>query len=383
MGLGLSWVVLSLLNLYSASGNAQDCLQDHSFVICGDDLCASWPEERREQYKRRMESVGGELNLKKSYIGRRGVFCEKTSKLETTKNGKPIWVFKEQPLIRVLTLQRASHASLRHDTTGPAPTTGIETWGLARKVQSLVPSQLKALMGLYARKKCPYREEELDLFNNRKRLSPEQLVRLMGTSKPSARPKNHELLKSEFDRVNNTRSQASMIAGEPKRAPKSKEPVKGRVPLAEVELELNMRLRIRAQRYQRLKVEMTDIGERRVREWSRFVLRGQAKKGSKPVFPSKQEILAKLNKMLLDHKGPIRAITRVPRAKSPLWRRIFRMVYNKSQIRYISTEDAARILELYPSPPTYDRISRTQVRSHVERRNEIGDDLCSEKISIS
>jgi hypothetical protein len=72
MGLGSTWTILSLLNAWAASSSP-----NKSFRICGDDLIGQWNEAQRQEYERRIESIGLVLNRAKAFNGNRGVFCER------------------------------------------------------------------------------------------------------------------------------------------------------------------------------------------------------------------------------------------------------------------------------------------------------------------
>jgi hypothetical protein len=75
MGLGPSWIVLSLLNVMAGLMAAPK--QRHSFAVCGDDMIALWTHSEIETYERTLEGWGLKINRSKAFIGPRGVFCEK------------------------------------------------------------------------------------------------------------------------------------------------------------------------------------------------------------------------------------------------------------------------------------------------------------------
>jgi hypothetical protein len=75
MGLGPSWIVLSLLNVMAGLIAAPK--QKHAFAVCGDDMIALWTRSEIETYERTLETWGLKINKSKSFIGPRGVFCEK------------------------------------------------------------------------------------------------------------------------------------------------------------------------------------------------------------------------------------------------------------------------------------------------------------------
>jgi hypothetical protein len=75
MGLGPSWIVLSLLNVMAGLLAAPK--QRHSFAVCGDDMIALWTQSEIETYESVLENWGLKINRSKSFIGPRGVFCEK------------------------------------------------------------------------------------------------------------------------------------------------------------------------------------------------------------------------------------------------------------------------------------------------------------------
>jgi hypothetical protein len=79
MGLGPSWVALSLLNDFAAcsAGAPTD-----SFAVNGDDLLAYWPPELCDRYEHRLRAVGLVPNTAKSFRGTCGVFCEQFATVE-------------------------------------------------------------------------------------------------------------------------------------------------------------------------------------------------------------------------------------------------------------------------------------------------------------
>jgi hypothetical protein len=74
MGLGPTWVVLCILNGFAAwkAGAKKD-----SYAICGDDLVGLWSDKIIKKYKKILNQMGIPINHDKSYIARRGVFCER------------------------------------------------------------------------------------------------------------------------------------------------------------------------------------------------------------------------------------------------------------------------------------------------------------------
>jgi hypothetical protein len=74
MGLGLSWIVLCLLNMAAAHGAG--ALRE-SYAICGDDLIGYWSKTVADKYEANLREMGLEPNLTKSFRGPRGVFCER------------------------------------------------------------------------------------------------------------------------------------------------------------------------------------------------------------------------------------------------------------------------------------------------------------------
>jgi len=79
MGLGPSWVVLSLINVAAALYATQ---QRRSFAVCGDDLIGLWTGEEVARYEAAMEGLGLHLNRKKAFYGVRGVFCEQLATMD-------------------------------------------------------------------------------------------------------------------------------------------------------------------------------------------------------------------------------------------------------------------------------------------------------------
>jgi len=74
MGLGPSWVILSLLNGFSAwyAGARKE-----TYRVCGDDLVGFWPRTVISKYTTTLERLGLVVNHSKSFVGRCGVFCER------------------------------------------------------------------------------------------------------------------------------------------------------------------------------------------------------------------------------------------------------------------------------------------------------------------
>jgi len=74
MGLGPTWVILSLINSYSAwkAGAGRT-----SYSVCGDDLIGFWARPIADRYEATLEELGLVVNKTKSFFGRRGVFCER------------------------------------------------------------------------------------------------------------------------------------------------------------------------------------------------------------------------------------------------------------------------------------------------------------------
>jgi hypothetical protein len=73
MGLGPSWCVLAVLNMFAASESGASRF---SSAICGDDLVGLWTSVQRERYNDALRTLGLVLNRTKSFIAPRGVFCE-------------------------------------------------------------------------------------------------------------------------------------------------------------------------------------------------------------------------------------------------------------------------------------------------------------------
>jgi len=73
MGLGPTWVILSLLNGFAAwyAGAHKD---DHR--VCGDDLVGIWRKPVADKYVETLERLGVVVNYSKSFYTEAGVFCE-------------------------------------------------------------------------------------------------------------------------------------------------------------------------------------------------------------------------------------------------------------------------------------------------------------------
>nr|QYV43040.1 MAG: RNA-dependent RNA polymerase [Narnaviridae sp.] len=85
MGLGPTWVILCLMNMYAAW---RAKLSPYSRQICGDDMAVLANAQQRDKIKSALEDeLLLKVNEKKSFFGPRGVFCETFGKLEKTRNG--------------------------------------------------------------------------------------------------------------------------------------------------------------------------------------------------------------------------------------------------------------------------------------------------------
>lgn len=84
MGLGPSWVVLSLMNDYAATVAGA---QVDSFSVCGDDLVAVWPKAICDRYEAVIRRIGLVPNTKKSHRGSGAVFCEMFGTVRPSADG--------------------------------------------------------------------------------------------------------------------------------------------------------------------------------------------------------------------------------------------------------------------------------------------------------
>jgi hypothetical protein len=73
MGLGPSWIVLSLLNVAAAE---YACGDSSAYRVCGDDLIGLFTPGECERYVAFLEGLGLKVNGKKSFYSQSGVFCE-------------------------------------------------------------------------------------------------------------------------------------------------------------------------------------------------------------------------------------------------------------------------------------------------------------------
>jgi hypothetical protein len=85
MGLGTTWTVLSILNFFAARAAGAPI---GSFKICGDDLIGLWTRKQIAFYEEAIEDLGLKLNKTKSFIGPRGVFCEKLIEITRQFRGR-------------------------------------------------------------------------------------------------------------------------------------------------------------------------------------------------------------------------------------------------------------------------------------------------------
>lgn len=74
MGLGPTWIILSLLNGFAAWHAG---MHSSTYRICGDDLIGFWDKPAVLRYESALERLGLVVNKSKSFFGRRGVFCER------------------------------------------------------------------------------------------------------------------------------------------------------------------------------------------------------------------------------------------------------------------------------------------------------------------
>jgi hypothetical protein len=74
MGLGISWVVLCIIN---ASAALQAGIKLPCFAICGDDLIAHATPQQIHDYKKNLTLWGLQANEEKEFIAEHGVFCER------------------------------------------------------------------------------------------------------------------------------------------------------------------------------------------------------------------------------------------------------------------------------------------------------------------
>jgi hypothetical protein len=81
MGLGPSWVILSLINEAAAAIAAPN--HPRSAAVCGDDLVALWTPEEVQRYEDTLTALGLVVNRSKSFYGPAGVFCETLVERET------------------------------------------------------------------------------------------------------------------------------------------------------------------------------------------------------------------------------------------------------------------------------------------------------------
>jgi hypothetical protein len=102
MGLGTTWTVLSLLNYFAGE---QADTSGRSFRICGDDLIALWTPLQVGIYETVLKELGLVINKTKSFIGTRGVFCEKLVQITSfSKDGVRAeeYTFKPMPTLKEL-----------------------------------------------------------------------------------------------------------------------------------------------------------------------------------------------------------------------------------------------------------------------------------------
>merc|ERR1712012_770647 len=78
MGLGPTWIILSILNSFAAWKAGAD---KETYRVCGDDLIGLWKYSTAQKYTAILERLGLVVNKTKSFFGSRGVFCERIVEL--------------------------------------------------------------------------------------------------------------------------------------------------------------------------------------------------------------------------------------------------------------------------------------------------------------
>jgi hypothetical protein len=74
LGLGITWVILNLVNLYAASKTGATTKTYH---VCGDDLVGYWTPNQVRRYQYALKSLGLVRNETKEFYSHYGVFCER------------------------------------------------------------------------------------------------------------------------------------------------------------------------------------------------------------------------------------------------------------------------------------------------------------------
>lgn len=137
MGLGPSWVVLSVINMCAAYYASHE---NRSYSVCGDDLVSLWTREERERYVWMIEALGLKINHDKSFVGPRGVFCEQL-------------VFKDTPISAhtqpVYRIAEAGASKLKAKFSG-APSAVADALRVGPGPQVWQPRKLRRL-ALYSR----------------------------------------------------------------------------------------------------------------------------------------------------------------------------------------------------------------------------------------
>jgi hypothetical protein len=81
MGLGLSWIILCVVNSWAAE---EAGIPRSAVAICGDDLASLCLPAEAEAYQRNLTSLGMVVNRSKSYRAKAGVFCEQFVAIDGT-----------------------------------------------------------------------------------------------------------------------------------------------------------------------------------------------------------------------------------------------------------------------------------------------------------
>jgi len=106
MGLGPSWFVMSIMNDFAAS---EAGALAGTFSVNGDDLIGYWSQKRALRYEAMLRRIHIVPNVKKSFLGAQGVFCERLMHIHRDRDtliGRPSYRLGEACGVRSIDGQR-------------------------------------------------------------------------------------------------------------------------------------------------------------------------------------------------------------------------------------------------------------------------------------
>jgi hypothetical protein len=197
MGLGTSWSIMSILNLWATEPNPHKAKRAADIIIHGDDLAAYMKPQEYWRYQQRLSMTGMQVNTDKTFIpdarGKAGfVFCElhgknsvKESLVQTIYQTK----FTKRSSLRELTGQRASYTfESEVGTFGgkKLPASMFAAYNVTERAARQFRGHMKRLQGIYISKKTVFNQDEVRILQNR--LTANEALNRMVVSQPIGRP---------------------------------------------------------------------------------------------------------------------------------------------------------------------------------------------------